>query len=70
MAKSLPTNGQFGITHIKIKLNNAGNAEKLHMSAEGHRRESTQTSENGQGRLHEKGELHLKGKSGFGQGGK
>lgn len=25
------------------------------MSAEGHRRESTQASENGQGRLHDKG---------------
>lgn len=38
----------------KIQLNNAGNAERLHMSAQGHRRKSTQTSENGQGRLHEK----------------
>lgn len=60
MAKSLPTNnGQFGITHTKIQLNNAGNAERLHMSAQGHRRKSTQTSENGQGRLHEKEELNL-----------
>lgn len=29
------------------------------MSAQGHRRKSTQTSENGQGRLHEKEELNL-----------
>lgn len=46
------------LTHKK-KLNNAGNAERLHMSAQGHRRKSTQTSENGQGRLHEKEELNL-----------
>lgn len=54
MAKALPTNGLFEITHIKIKHNNAGNAERLHMSAECQRRESTQASENGQGRLHDK----------------
>lgn len=35
MAKPLPTNnGQFEIPHIKIKLNNAGNADRLHMSAQ------------------------------------
>lgn len=54
MAKSLPTNnGHFEILHIKIKFNNAGNADRLHMSAQGHGKESTQTSENGQGRLQE-----------------
>lgn len=54
-AKALPTNGQFEIIHIKIKHNNAGNAERLHVCAEGQRRESTQAFENGQGRLYDKG---------------
>lgn len=65
MAKALPTNGLFEITHIKTKHNNDRNAERLHMSAEGQRRESTQASENDQGRLHDKGRATFKGSQGL-----
>lgn len=69
MAKALPTNNeQLEITHIKIKLNNAGNAERLHVMRviEGKAPKLLKVVREDFMRK----ELHLKGKPVFGQSGK
>lgn len=66
----MPTNEQFEITNIKTKLNNAGNAERLHEclgSWRGGGEWDSKLLKMVREDFIKKAELHLKGKSRSGQ---